>query len=269
MLPFPAVERVRLASLDDLHRISIVAAAAFFWSPTFQFQRPRYNKYPSDTVASYLIEYRAAIKDPTCAVLVAEDVLEENEAEDVYEALRPAYGPKPPREEGIIGVCSLSLRPNSHYVGRCQPESKLDDDERSETNMAINTEGALLEPATHSVVRDLKRDQCAAALKGVSATPKGQTIVEKAGFQEREIVRVKRLVAYEQQTCDGSSDAAEVTLWYVRILDAMHLKASTNSSTPTLGLGFAYQVEDRLPAAHGVGRSHRQIRSKRPDRCES
>lgn len=93
----------------------------------------------------------------------------------------------------------------------------------------------------------------------------------KAGFQEREIVRVKRLLAYEQQTCEGSSDAAEVTLWYVKNLDAMHGKASTNSSTPTLGLGFAYpyQAEDRLPAAHGAARSHRQIRSKRPDRCES
>ncbi|CAO2650933.1 Nn.00g092300.m01.CDS01 [Neocucurbitaria sp. VM-36] len=266
MLPLPSVERVRLATLEDLHRISIVAAAAFFWSPTFRFQRPRYNDFPLDTIASYLVEYKAAIKDPACAVLVAEDVLEEDEAKDVYEALRFAYGPKSPRQKGIVGVCSLSLKPNSYYIGHCQPGSKLLGAACSETDMTSNTEAAHLGLAWQDEVRNLKRDQCAAALEvynmitgtaklehlagkmrlstlavapsywrrghasrlvsfctqladlddavlGVSATPKGQIIVEKAGFKQREITHVTRLVAHEQQACQGSSDAAEVTLW--------------------------------------------------------
>ena len=165
MLPFPSVERVRLATLEDLHRISIVAAAAFFWSPTFRFQRPRYNDFALDTIASYLVEYKAAIKDPACAVLVAEDVLEEDEAKDVYEALRFAFGPKSQHQKGIVGVCSLSLKPNSYYIGHCQPESKLLGAARSKTDMTSNTDGAHLELARQDEVRNLKRDQCAAALE--------------------------------------------------------------------------------------------------------
>jgi hypothetical protein len=88
MLPSPNIDGVRLATLEDLDRISVVAASAFIWSSTFRFQRPYFNSFPTDTIASYRIEYERAIRDPACVVIVAEDVLESDEAEHVYEALR-------------------------------------------------------------------------------------------------------------------------------------------------------------------------------------
>ena len=122
MLPFPSVEGVRLATLKDLRRISIVAAASFFWSPTFRFQRPRYRDFPEDTIASYRSEYAAAIQDPACVVLVAEDMIKEDEAACIYEALRYAYAAEPVGSRGIVGVCSISLIPGSCYVGRFQSD---------------------------------------------------------------------------------------------------------------------------------------------------
>jgi hypothetical protein len=124
MISTPSVDGVRLATLADLDRIAIVAAAAFFWSPTFKFQRPRYRDFPSDTVASYLTEYAAGINDPACAVLVAEDDLETDEAEHVYDALRSVYQSPRPRQRGIVGVCSLTLKPGSCYTDCFQPAGK-------------------------------------------------------------------------------------------------------------------------------------------------
>jgi hypothetical protein len=124
MSSIPNVGGVRLATVEDLHRISIVAAAAFFSSPTFRFQRPRYKEYPADTVASFLVDYEAAISDPACVVLVAEDTLREDEVEHVYEALRGICGPKISETKGIVGVCSFSLKPKSCYVGHFQPAGK-------------------------------------------------------------------------------------------------------------------------------------------------
>lgn len=47
------VDNIRLATLNDLSRIATVAAAGFFWSPVFQFQRPYYAEFPEDTLFSY------------------------------------------------------------------------------------------------------------------------------------------------------------------------------------------------------------------------
>jgi hypothetical protein len=124
MLPSPNIDGVRLATLKDLDRISVVAASAFFWSSTFRFQRPYFNSFPTDTVASYRIEYERAIRDPACVVIVAEDVLESDEAEHVYEALRFAYRARSPGQKIIVGVCSFTLKPDSSHVGHVHPAGK-------------------------------------------------------------------------------------------------------------------------------------------------
>jgi hypothetical protein len=120
MLSFSNINGVRLATLEDLDRISIVAASAFFWSPTFRFQRPHYRDFPADTIASYRIEYEKAIRDPTCVVIVAEDILESDEAEHVYEALRYRFAHQSPilGQESIVGVCSFTLKPDLHAASK-------------------------------------------------------------------------------------------------------------------------------------------------------
>jgi hypothetical protein len=124
MLSSPKVDGVRLATMEDLHRISIVAAAAFFWSPTFRFQRPRYREYPMDTIASYCREYEAAMKDPDCVVLVAEDTLDLEEVEHVYKALRGAWSLQSAKKKDVVAVCSLNLKLKSSYVGQFQPQGQ-------------------------------------------------------------------------------------------------------------------------------------------------
>ncbi|KAH6870523.1 hypothetical protein BKA58DRAFT_385224 [Alternaria rosae] len=104
---FPSVEGVRLATSDDLGRISLVAAAAFLSSPSFQFQRLCYRDFPSETIASYFVQYEKAIRYPAYVVLVAEDSIEEDESEYVYEALRASFKLAIPTQRGIVGVCSI------------------------------------------------------------------------------------------------------------------------------------------------------------------
>jgi hypothetical protein len=57
----PQLENVRLATAEDISRIALVASASFFWSPTFQFQRPFHAEYPEDTFSSYcMCSHRSA-----------------------------------------------------------------------------------------------------------------------------------------------------------------------------------------------------------------
>jgi hypothetical protein len=69
-------------------------------------------------MASYFREYEAAIRDPACVVLVTDDILGMREAEHVYEALRGVCGPQSPIKRNIVGVCSVSLKPESCYIGQ-------------------------------------------------------------------------------------------------------------------------------------------------------
>lgn len=126
----PLCHSVRLATAQDLDRISTVAAAGFFHSPSFQFQRKYHAEYPDDTLLSYKAEYRDSIMDPDCIVLVAEDTVKSVEGLAVYDALRgaAAYRPAPSADRGqvvVVGVSSISIV-GSRYARRLQPpESKL------------------------------------------------------------------------------------------------------------------------------------------------
>jgi hypothetical protein len=165
MLSLPNVGGVRLATLEDLPRIAIVAASAFFWSPTFRFQRPHYKEFPMDTINSYSREYEAAILNPTYVVLVTEDVLEADEAEHVYNALQFAYQPLFPGERGIVGVCSILLKPGSCYVGHLQPKCKHVSATKPDLTETINNAKGYSDLRSQPASRSMKRDQCVEALR--------------------------------------------------------------------------------------------------------
>jgi hypothetical protein len=50
-------------------------------------------------------------------------------------------------------------------------------------------------------------------VQGVSATPQGAMVITKAGFEQCEIVRVKRLAIHEKRGPETPPDAADVVLW--------------------------------------------------------
>ncbi|KAJ8132955.1 hypothetical protein O1611_g675 [Lasiodiplodia mahajangana] len=124
---------VRLAKLADIPRVGIVAAASFYHSSWFKYERPYYDKYPLDTLSSYRDSFRKAIRDPDSVVLVVEDSLDRNESEKVYDALARVY---PPFEEqipdeglrkgkAVVSVAAFSLLPESSRHGQFQPEGPL------------------------------------------------------------------------------------------------------------------------------------------------
>ncbi|KAF2036376.1 hypothetical protein EK21DRAFT_52303 [Setomelanomma holmii] len=245
MPPLPNIDGVRLATPADLERIALVAAAAFFWSPTFRFQRPQYRSFPADTVASYAADYGAAIHDPACAVLVAEDDLDSNETEQVYEALRSAFCSPGQRQRDIVGVCSLSLKPGSCYTGRFQPAGhdrariwpSGKDRRRDQSVEAMEIYASATNPVKLRYLAGNMRLSTLAvapaywrrghatrlvrfctqvadfddALLGISATPHGMIVAAKAGFQECETICIAHLTVHEAR--EDSPEAADVSLW--------------------------------------------------------
>lgn len=132
----PKIDGVRLARLDELDRIALVAAAGFFHSPVFHFQRPHYDAFPEDTVASYQAEYEAAMLDPNSIVLVAEQIPDKNETNKVYEALQrlgPSRSQISSDGKVIVGVASISLPPHSRRSGVLQPKGTSTYSTQSET----------------------------------------------------------------------------------------------------------------------------------------
>ena len=112
---------LRLATLQDITRIGVVAAAGFYHAPFFRFERPNFNRFPQDTLASYRAEYRRAILDPMSAVLVVEDEYEKDELKRVYDELRVVYPPlkdqmfsdKFQSGKVIVGITHLGLQPDT------------------------------------------------------------------------------------------------------------------------------------------------------------
>ncbi|KAF2199338.1 hypothetical protein GQ43DRAFT_376509 [Delitschia confertaspora ATCC 74209] len=124
---FPAFDNVRLATTKDLARIATVAAAGFYWSPVFQFQRPYFADFPEDTFNSYFTEYESAIEDPGSVVIVSEDDVSEKDPDGLYEALRKVPSTYPRQDANgkiIVGVCSITLNSGSGRVGQFQPGGK-------------------------------------------------------------------------------------------------------------------------------------------------
>ncbi|KAI0109471.1 hypothetical protein GGR51DRAFT_558161 [Nemania sp. FL0031] len=126
----PFAGTVRLAKLADIPRIGVVAAASFYHSSWFQYERPYYEKYPFDTLSSYRDSFRKAIQDPDSVVLVVEDSLDQNESQHVYDALAKAYPPfkeQIPDEclkkrKAVVSVAAFSLLPGSSRHGQFQPQ---------------------------------------------------------------------------------------------------------------------------------------------------
>ncbi|CAD6581454.1 MAG: hypothetical protein ASARMPREDX12_000470 [Alectoria sarmentosa] len=83
----PMTWGLRLANHSDLPRIGLVAAAGFYHSPIFHFDRPRHASYLLYTLADYRTTYQRATLDPASAVLVVEDDYNAEEVGATYGAL--------------------------------------------------------------------------------------------------------------------------------------------------------------------------------------
>ncbi|KAF2464864.1 uncharacterized protein BDR25DRAFT_271082 [Lindgomyces ingoldianus] len=251
-LSFPPFDNVRLATLSDLPRIAMVAAAGFYHSPTFQFQRPYYADFPDDTLSSYWTEYQSAIRNPADVVLVAEDVWDPDEGLGVYGALRGSsmykFGSSPTADKVIVGVCSINLKPGSWRIGRFQtgnhvdsptPATPFSTQNRDQCAMSLELYGAATAPAKAKYLAGRMRLSTLAVHPaywrrghatrlvswcirladkddvpvGISAAPMGAAVAAKAGFEEQETVRIKRSTAQESVSQFGVPNVGDVELW--------------------------------------------------------
>jgi hypothetical protein len=126
----PPLGSVRLATPEDIPRIGLVAAASFYHSPPFHYQRPDHQEFPFDTVASYRVEFAKAIFGNDSVVIVAEDTPEKDEIDHVYHELKEVYRSDPRAaisnpSKIIVGVCSLKLQANSTRSGQFAPGGSI------------------------------------------------------------------------------------------------------------------------------------------------
>jgi hypothetical protein len=88
---WPPLNGLRLATHNDLCRIAFVAAAGFYHTAYFQYHRAHFNNHPEDTVASYYANYLKSLDDPCTIMLVAEDIVQDDEIKHVYPSLQSIY----------------------------------------------------------------------------------------------------------------------------------------------------------------------------------
>ncbi|KAF2740992.1 hypothetical protein EJ04DRAFT_454341 [Polyplosphaeria fusca] len=275
----PPFDNIRLATLEDLPRIATVAAAGFFWSPTFQFQRPHHASFPEDTLSSYWRCYLSELQDPAAAVLVAEDVGEQDERSHVYDALRhsPMYDTlQDGRARVVVGVCSIDLKPESWRMGQFSRSSSgrgadhqahvdppghhvlyntLDRDFSDEayavynqmtgpakkkylagkmklTTLAVHPAYWRRGHATNLVSWCVRLADMDGVSVAVSAAPMGARVAVKAGFEEQEVVRIKRSTKENAAAHLADHDIGDVELWIAirRPLQAPSGGSSTSNS---------------------------------------
>ncbi|KAH8804576.1 hypothetical protein F5884DRAFT_859200 [Xylogone sp. PMI_703] len=123
----PPFGDLQLASLSDLPRIGVVAAAGFKHSQVFEFTRPYHDQYPGDTIKDYQHIFRRQILDPEWIVLIRQDVFDSKEDENEISIgernghSESAGSSRAPMKKVIVGVCSWKLEKKSRKKGGFQP----------------------------------------------------------------------------------------------------------------------------------------------------
>ncbi|KAK0659159.1 hypothetical protein QBC41DRAFT_384663 [Cercophora samala] len=119
-MDFPPLGTLRIASPDDAPRISVVATAAFRYSPLFEWERPDHEKYPEDTLSSYRAQFLNAIQSDDHIVLVQEDEYLQDESSMTTATIPANTGWTAPRvgQQVIVAVISIKLDPGSPHKGK-------------------------------------------------------------------------------------------------------------------------------------------------------
>ncbi|KAK4171312.1 hypothetical protein QBC36DRAFT_340206 [Triangularia setosa] len=126
-MDFPPLGTLRIASPADALRISIVATAAFRYSPLFDWERPDHAKYPEDTLESYHTQFLNAIQSDDHIVLVQEDAYLGNENHKTTAIIPDGTGGTTPKagDGVIVAVISIKLDPNSPHKGKLKNNKGL------------------------------------------------------------------------------------------------------------------------------------------------
>jgi hypothetical protein len=125
--PAPALGNLRLATINDVPRIGIVAVASFFYTSLFPWQLVHHREYPEDTLQAYEKMFADSIRDPGCVVLVSEDEYQSDEHTKTG-AVIAGNTDGNARKQGelvIVGVVVWALQPGSKRVGEFMNQDDL------------------------------------------------------------------------------------------------------------------------------------------------
>ena len=115
--PYPTLPSLRLAAAADVTRMADLSVLGFKDSEIFRYERPRYEEFPKDAVASFANLYRAQLLDPRGVVIVTEDWQRPDEASH----FSPSEDDSPdrtdePTKRVVVGVASWILAEGSPRV---------------------------------------------------------------------------------------------------------------------------------------------------------
>ena len=117
--PYPTLPFLRLANADDVARMADLSVLGFKDSEIFRYERPRYEEFPQDAVASFANIYRSQLLDPRGLVIVAEDWQRPDELSHSppSEDDDPDCASKPVKRV-VVGVASWILPEDSPRIGQ-------------------------------------------------------------------------------------------------------------------------------------------------------
>jgi hypothetical protein len=103
---------LRLARAGDVARMAELSVQGFKDSEIFRFERPRYDKFPIDAVASFANLSRDQLLDPGTVVIVAEDDrLQGDESHVPHQAGAFSH-------RAVVGVASWNFPDDSPRIGQ-------------------------------------------------------------------------------------------------------------------------------------------------------
>nr|POE54283.1 delta(24)-sterol reductase [Quercus suber] len=109
---------VRLATPEDLPRMADLSVLGFKESEIFRYERPEYNKFPVDAVASFYNIYRSQLKNPRAIVVVAEDFKKSDEISHLPNQNGEPDSGDAPAKRVVVGVGVWILPKDSPREGQ-------------------------------------------------------------------------------------------------------------------------------------------------------
>ncbi|KAJ8129180.1 hypothetical protein O1611_g4452 [Lasiodiplodia mahajangana] len=116
----PPLGALRLATIQDVPRIAVVATSGFYYSPVFSWERPYHQEFPRDTFMSYEKMFADIIRSPDYVAVVVEDSFDPNEATKSGATIDPDTR-LPTHDAGekvIVGVATWKFEPDSERRGQ-------------------------------------------------------------------------------------------------------------------------------------------------------
>lgn len=115
---YPPLGSLRLATAADIPRLAHLSVLGFKDSEIFRFERPCYDRFPEDAVASFANIYRSRLLDPRAVVIVAEDWQRSDEASQFSPPGNHLDLTNAQAQRVVVGVASWFLPEGSSCTGQ-------------------------------------------------------------------------------------------------------------------------------------------------------